>query len=139
MPYALRSTETDNHQKLAYNIRICLPQLGMYPTSPQWRILHLSTLYTKLTYTEKKYIYIYFFFIYLLFTYLFIYSFTLIIYLLYENLFQPMPDRHASTPRKENWEKGRKGKGSRHVWEVSRSIPGRGSHKNLCGYRTVKR
>ena len=37
------------------------------------------------------------------------------LYLLYESIFQPMPGRHTSMPRKENWEKSRKGKGSRHI------------------------
>ena len=34
---------------------------------------------------------------------------------LYENLFQPLLGRHASTPRKEKREEERKGKGSRPI------------------------
>ena len=34
---------------------------------------------------------------------------------LYEDQFQPMPDQHATKPKKEEREEGRKTKGSRHI------------------------
>ena len=37
------------------------------------------------------------------------------IYILYENLPQPMPGHYTSMPRKEKQEEGRKGKGSGHI------------------------